>query len=109
MKIIAIATSLVLATTSLSFAQEARPNAVTDLPNGQTLVAGKWLKAAGGGVDIPFGMNFSEPPIVVVSPNWTAQVGYIDTITRVDKDKFQVTSANAAGNFYISWIAVGKK
>jgi hypothetical protein len=109
MKIIAVATSLILATTSLAFAQQARPNAITDLPGGQLMVAGIWLKAASGSVDIPFGTTFSDQPIVVVSPNYTSGVGSIETVTRVDKDKFQVTSANAASNFYVSWIAVGKK
>jgi hypothetical protein len=109
MKIFAIAASLMLATTSIAFAQQAHPNIVTQMPDGQLIVAGKWLKPSQGPIDIPFMATFSEPPVVVVTSNWTAQVAYIDTVTRVDKDRFQVTSQNAANNYYVSWVAVGRK
>src|SRR3982751_4956950 len=66
---------------------------------GQVIVAGKWRKAAPGSVDIPFGMTFSEPPIVMLTPYWSSGVGYIDTVTRVERDRFQVTSRNNADDY----------
>ena len=81
----------------------------TDLGAGQVIVAGKWRKAAPGPVDIPFGITFSEPPIVMLTPYWSNGVGFIDTVTRVDRDRFQVTSGNNADNYFVGWMAIGKR
>jgi len=82
----------------------------SELPGGQVIAAGKILKAAGGIIEVPFGMTFAEPPFVVVSSNWpNGVVGSIETIHNVERDRFQVNSANAAQNYYVSWIATGKK
>jgi hypothetical protein len=80
-----------------------------DLSDGQVVVAGKWRKAAAGVADIPFGHTFAEPPIVVISPLWVEPVAATETITKIEADKFQVVSANAAPNYFVSWIAIGKK
>ena len=82
----------------------------SELPGGQAIAAGRILKAATGTIEIPFGMTFAEPPFVVVSSNWAnGVVGSIETIQNVERDRFQVNSANAAQNYYVSWIATGKK
>jgi hypothetical protein len=54
---------------------------------------------------------FAAAPFVTISPFWNGAggaVGSIDTITDIQPDAFTVTSQNAAQNFYIDWIAVGK-
>jgi hypothetical protein len=82
---------------------------VTELPDGSILAAGKWTKTAPGTVEIPFGVTFADPPFVVVSPNFSSQVAGVETVEKIDRDKFRVSSANFAPGFSISWIALGKK
>lgn len=82
---------------------------VTELSDGSIIAAGKWLKTSAGPVEIPFGVTFAASPFVVVSPNFVSPVGGVETIGKVDRDKFQVNSTNLAPGFFISWIAVGRK
>ena len=80
-----------------------------DLPNNTRIASGLWNKNASGPIDIPFNTKFSEPPVVVISPNWPVRAGVEEeTISRVEKTFFQVTSKNAAGDYYVSWMAMGK-
>lgn len=101
----AIPLTVVLSVCSLSpvYAQQ-REVMTLSFSDNQVMAAGKWLKAAAGTVEIPFGMTFAAPPIVVIFPNWTGEVGGRETIIKV-----QVSSGNAAGNYHVSWIAVGRK
>lgn len=60
-------------------------------------------------VEIPFGVTFKTPPVVVVSSFWLKNddVGHAETITGVSTSGFRVTSQNKGPDFYISWIAIG--
>jgi hypothetical protein len=72
---------------------------------------GRWPKTTAGALTISFGHEFAAPPFVTISPFWNGSsgaVGSIDTITNIQPDEFTVTSQNAASNFFIDWIAIGK-
>src|SRR5271166_5195248 len=86
--------------TVMNVAAPVHHRSITELPGGQVIAAGKTLKAAVGTIEISFGMTFAEPPFVVVSPNWpNGMVGFIETITSVDRSNCQVESKNAANNY----------
>jgi hypothetical protein len=93
---------------SPTLAQE-QGRVVTELPDGSIIAAGKWSKTIAGPAEIPFGVTFASAPLVVVSPNFVSPVGGVETIGRIDRDKFQVNSTNLAPGFFINWIAIGKK
>jgi hypothetical protein len=81
---------------------------LSTLTDGTTIISGQWRKQAAGPIDIPFNHTFSSPPVVVVTSVWHAGVGSIETVTRVDSDRFQVNSGNAAADYFVNWIAMGK-
>jgi hypothetical protein len=96
--------------TVMNVAASVAQRSVTELPGGQVIAAGRTLKAAVGTIEISFGTTFAEPPFVVVSPNWPdGVVGSIETIKAVDRSNCQVNSQNAANNYHVSWVAVGRK
>jgi len=71
---------------------------------------GKVLKAVAGPIEVNFGYTFKEPPLVFLTPEWPAGgVGYVETVMSVDTDKFRLSSNNAAGNYHVNWLAIGKK
>lgn len=109
MRTAAIALCFVLAGPGLASAQQQAAPIVTELAGGQVIASGYALKSTTGAIDIPFGTTFADRPNVVVSPLWVAEVGGIETITRVNRDRFQVTSKNAANNYFVSWVAVGRR
>jgi hypothetical protein len=75
----------------------------------RTIACGKTLKAVAGQIEINFGIAFAEPPLVFLTPEWTGPVGYIETVTGVDIDKFRVSSNNAAANYHVNWMAIGRR
>jgi len=79
---------------------------------GTTLLqSGTMLKSTPGAHEIQFRQPFASPPVVVISPFWngsTGGVGYIETITSINENAFVVNSSNAATNYYVTWIAVGR-
>ena len=58
-------------------------------------------------MEIDFGYQFAEPPVVIITPNWHSVPGDMDIVTNVFADRFRVISQNADLEYYISWIAVG--
>jgi hypothetical protein len=75
------------------------------------MMFGRVQKPNIGPVVIRFGHEFAAPPVVTISPAWLGSdrpVGTIDTVTDIQPDEFTVISPNAAANFYIDWIAIGK-
>jgi len=61
---------------------------------------------------VRFPTPFDEIPVVVVSPVWENArrgVGHAETIDSVTRESFTVFSSNAAGNYFVSWMAAGKK
>ena len=95
--------------TASAFSQEIF-RSETRLPDGTVLIYGKWKKPAIGPIDIPFNYSFKDVNsiVVVVSPNYRSGVGGIETISSVQSDRFQVTSGNAAPEYFVSWMATGK-
>jgi hypothetical protein len=89
-------------------AQDARY--ATVLPHGRCMVVSMTPKTVKGTIVVPFGLTFKTAPIVTVSSDWIggSAVTEAETVTAVDIDQFSETSNNAAGNFYVSWIAVGR-
>lgn len=79
-------------------------------PGQQPIIdAGSALKNRTGELRIRFNRRFSRTPIVVVSPRWqgqNAQVSFVETISDVTTSGFTVVSDNAAGNYFVNWIAV---
>jgi hypothetical protein len=79
---------------------------------GTTLLqSGTMLKSTPGAHEIQFRQPFASPPVVVISPFWNGSgggVGYIETITSINENAFVVNSSNAATNYYVTWIAVGR-
>jgi len=75
------------------------------------LQSGTVLKSTSGALEIQFRQPFASPPVVLISPFWNGSdrgVGYIETITSINENAFVVNSSNAATNYYVTWIAVGR-
>ncbi|HVV61520.1 MAG TPA: hypothetical protein VHD14_07165 [Pseudolabrys sp.] len=82
----------------------------TELPDGTCILYGRAQRQKAGDLRVDFGHKFSDPSSVVVlaTGNFDRQVGFIETVTRIESDHFIVTSNNAHGsNLFVSWIAVG--
>jgi hypothetical protein len=78
--------------------------------NGRSLISGIANKPASGLLRVYFPQAFKSAPDVVISPWWNDQnagVGSIDTVTNVTPSYFELTSANAAHNYFVNWMAVG--
>jgi hypothetical protein len=69
---------------------------------------GSITKFAVGKLEIPFGVTFSQPPTVFLTPHWpNGQVGFIETIVSVDKVSCVISSQNAGPNYDVHWLAIG--
>jgi hypothetical protein len=68
-------------------------------------------KPKGGEYRVKFRKAFAGPPAVVLTPWWDnqgGQVSFIETLVHVDHDEFRAISDNAAENYYVSWVAIGR-
>jgi hypothetical protein len=85
-------------------------NAATTLPDGSTLISGKWAKKVGGSTIILFHHRFTDVDSIgiILTPNHTGAVVFVETVTRVEADRFQITSDNSAPDYVVNWLAVGK-
>lgn len=66
-------------------------------------------KTGGGKQRVYFSQPFDVEPTVMLSPWWkdnNAQVGRIETVTKVTTDYFEYTSGNVASNYFVHWMAV---
>lgn len=66
-------------------------------------------KTGGGMLRVYFPNSWSSPPLVFLSPWWNDQnagVGYIETVSNVTADYFELVSGNAAPNYFVNWMAV---
>lgn len=78
--------------------------------NGRTLTSGIANKPGSGPLRVYFPQAFNSTPNVVISPWWNDQnagVGAVDTITNVTPTYFELTSPNAAQNYFVNWMAAG--
>ena len=69
-------------------------------------------KAKGGEYKVKFRKEFAELPTVQLTPWWhdqNSQVSYIETLVEVTHHEFRAISDNAAENYFVSWLAIGKK
>jgi hypothetical protein len=65
-----------------------------------------------GEYTVRFEKGFSERPAVLLTPYWHdqgAEVGRIETLVHVDEKEFRGVSANAAENYFVMWLAIGRK
>lgn len=63
-------------------------------------------------VRVYFSSPFAILPVVVVSPWWDKQpngVGYIETITKITLNYFEIVSGNAGENYFVNWMAFSPK
>lgn len=77
--------------------------------NGKTVIAGIANKPAAGGLRVYFPKPFAAAPTVLLSSWWddgNRPVGGVETLTKVTKDYFELTSINTAPNYYVNWMAV---
>jgi hypothetical protein len=73
---------------------------------------GKVHKPNDGGYEVKFKREFAEPPTVLLTPYWEgqgAQVGNFETLDKVTHEGFKATSGNSAENYYVSWVAIGRR
>lgn len=65
----------------------------------------------------PASTRFAAPPTLILSPLWKGQgagVGHAETLNRVERTTggdyyFETVSGNAAGNYCVSWLAIGRR
>ena len=59
------------------------------------------------------GADISDPhPVVIVSPHWETPnrgVGHAETLSHIEGHVFSTSSGNAAGNYFISWLAIARR
>jgi hypothetical protein len=69
-------------------------------------------KPKAGEYMVRFRKGFSERPAVLLTPLFYddgRQVGAIETLIHVGEKEFRAVSDNAADNYFVSWLAIGKK
>lgn len=71
------------------------------------IAAGTFTKNQPDTVTVPFPRPFTEIPVVVITPNYALNaIKYVDCVTSVTLESFQVTSPNHNPAYVINWIAV---
>jgi hypothetical protein len=69
-------------------------------------------KAKAGALTVEFKRRFADPPVVILTPFWDGQgdgVGFIETLDHVSHGEFRLVSGNAADNYFVSWVAIGRR
>jgi hypothetical protein len=82
-----------------------------ELADSTVIIRGRLQRRAHGPIEIPFGHTFADPDgvVVTISPNSFVQAGFIETVIRIEADKFTVDSLNAhPTSYYLNWIAIGR-
>jgi len=74
------------------------------------MVTDMTAKTVQGTITVPFGMTFKTAPVVVVSQVWIGgrSLSAPEAVTAVSVDQFSDTSDSAAGDYFVSWIAIGE-
>jgi hypothetical protein len=65
-----------------------------------------------GALTVTFKNKFADPPVVLLTPYWDgqgAEVGHVETLEKVTHSEFKLVSDNAAENYYVSWVAIGRR
>jgi hypothetical protein len=65
-----------------------------------------------GSLTITFKVRFADPPVVLLTPFWDGEgkeVGHFETLEKVTQTEFTLISGNFAENYYVSWLAIGRK
>jgi hypothetical protein len=61
---------------------------------------------------VKFKSRFAEPPAVLLTPYYDGtgrEVTHVETLVRVDDSEFELISANAAEEYSVSWVAIGRR
>jgi hypothetical protein len=69
-------------------------------------------KAKDGEYTVKFRKGFGELPTVLLTPWWHGdgrEVSHVETIVSLSHNEFKATSGNFAENYFVSWLAIGKK
>ena len=65
-----------------------------------------------GSITVSFKVRFADPPAVLLTPHWAGEgkeVAYVETLEKVTHSEFKLVSTNAAENYFVSWVAIGRK
>ncbi len=65
-----------------------------------------------GSLTVKFKNRFDDPPVVQLTPFWDgqgAEVGHVETLEQVTHGEFKLVSGNAADNYFVSWVAIGRR
>jgi hypothetical protein len=65
-----------------------------------------------GALTVTFKEKFADPPAVLLTPFWDGdgrEVSHVETLEKVTHGEFKLVSDNAADNYYVSWVAIGRK
>jgi len=61
---------------------------------------------------VKFERGFADRPAVQLTPFWHSSgsgVSYVETLVHVDEKEFKGISENAADNYFVMWLAIGRK
>ncbi|MEM8960129.1 MAG: hypothetical protein AAGD38_01510 [Acidobacteriota bacterium] len=79
-----------------------------ELPNDRLLQIGIANKTTAA-TRVTFPQPFRETAAVVATPAWSRPVGHAETLSGFDRDGFDLISGNAAPDYQVHWIAVGRR
>jgi hypothetical protein len=69
-------------------------------------------KTQDGALTVKFKNRFDDPPVVQLTSYWDgqgAEVGHVETLDHVNHGEFRLVSANQADNYFVSWVAIGRR
>jgi hypothetical protein len=65
-----------------------------------------------GSLTVTFKNRFDDPPAVLLTPFWEGQGEQVtnwETLEKVTHGEFKLVSKNAGENYYVSWVAIGRR
>jgi hypothetical protein len=65
-----------------------------------------------GSLTVTFKNRFDDPPVVLLTPFWDGQGDQVtnwETLEKVTHGEFKLVSNNAGENYYVSWVAIGRR
>lgn len=92
----------------LAIGSQSGGNDTFELPGDHLLQIGIAPKNAAA-TRVTFPQPFRETGAVVVTPAWPRPVGHAETLSGFDRDGFDLISGNAAPDYRVHWIALGKR
>jgi hypothetical protein len=81
-----------------------------EFPDNRVMIFGRARRLAPGELKVPFQHSFKQPRkvVVLVTSHFTAPVGSLETVTKIESDHFVIESGNSHHtNCFVSWLAFG--